>query len=334
MLQLATILHSKGFSITIVHSELNSHDLSGHSEFAFVSIPNNLTRPQLLDGDLASFALCLNKNCAAPLRQCLEQIVHSNSRITAVLYDLLLFCAQIITDDLRLPEINLHTNSATTLLFFSQLDEKDFIFENDSLELQALRLPRLRALISRHPTETMAEMRIWLTNIMKSSSAIILNSMAFLEEEVILKVKEYFPTSIFAIGPLHKLAQTICISILTEDDKCIAWLDKQAPESVIYVSFGSMANIDEHELIEMAWGLVDSGQPFLWIVRPGMVRGSEWKETLPNGFDESVGERGRIVKWTPQKEALAHRAVGGFWSHCGWNLTIDREYLRRGADAV
>ncbi|GMJ09806.1 UDP-dependent glycosyltransferase 76B1 [Hibiscus trionum] len=326
MLQLATILHSKGFSITIIHPELNSPNPSNHPKFAFVSIPDKLTPSRLLDRDFAGLALSLNKNCAAPLRQCIEKIVHSGNRITAVVYDSLMFCAQTIADELRLPGISLRTSSATTLLFltvFPQLEEKDFISRINSPELQALQLPRLRASLSQYPTGVMAEVRVAFTNAVKSSSAIIVNSIAFLEQEALSNVKQHFPASIFTIGPLHKLAPTIGSSILTEDDECITWLDKQALKSVIYVSFGSMASIDEHELIETARGLVDCEQPFLWVVRPGMVRGSEWIETLPNRFKERMGERGRIVKWTQQKEVLAHGAVGGFWSHCGWNSTVE-----------
>ncbi|KAK8697803.1 hypothetical protein V6N13_113938 [Hibiscus sabdariffa] len=168
----------------------------------------------------------------------------------------------------------------------------------------------------------MVEVRATFTNALISSSAIIVNSMEFLEQEALSKVKKFIPAPIFTLGPLHKLAPRIRGSLLTEDDKCISWLNKQAPESVIYVSFGSLTSINKEELIEAAWGLASSERPFLWVVRPGMVHSSKWIELLPNGFQESVGQRACIVQWASQKEVLAHAAVGGFWSHCGWNSTM------------
>ncbi|KAK8562375.1 hypothetical protein V6N13_019025 [Hibiscus sabdariffa] len=326
MLQLATILRSKGFSITVVHPELNSPNPSDHPEITFVSIPDQLTKSQLSDTDVASLTLILNRNCAAPLQHCINKILRSYGHIAAVVYDTLMFCAQTIADNLRLPGITLRTCSATTLLFFPvfpQLDEKDFISEIESPELQVLQLQRFRSLLSQSPTEATMETRVAFTKAVGRSSAIIVNSMEFLEQEALSKVKEYFPAPIFTIGPFHKLAPMVCSSLLAEDDKCISWLDKQSPKSVIYVSFGSIASIDRRELMETAWGLANSKEPFLWVVRPGLVRGSEWNELLPNGFRESVGERGCIVKWAPQKQVLAHVSVGGFWSHGGWNSTIE-----------
>ncbi|KAK8697806.1 hypothetical protein V6N13_113941 [Hibiscus sabdariffa] len=169
----------------------------------------------------------------------------------------------------------------------------------------------------------MVEVRATFTNAVISSSSIIVNSMKFLEQEALSRVKKFIPAPIFTLGPLHKLAPRIRDSLLTKEDKCISWLNKKAPESIIYVSFGSLASIDKEELIEAAWGLASSERPFLWVVRPGMVRSSEWIELLPNGFQESVGQRACIVQWAPQKEVLAHAAVGGFWSHCGWNSSME-----------
>ncbi|KAE8711435.1 hypothetical protein F3Y22_tig00110293pilonHSYRG00033 [Hibiscus syriacus] len=273
MLQLATILHSKGFSITIVHTELNSPNPSDYPEFTFVSIPDKLTKSQLSGKDAAGLFQSLNKNCAAPLQQCLQKIMNSQGHIAAIIYDTIMFCAQAIADDLRLPGMTLRTSSATMLLLynaFPELDERDFISKIESPELQPLQLQRFRALLFQNPTEAMVEFRATFLNAVMCSSAIIVNSMEFLEQEAVPKVKKFFPAPTFTIGPLHKLAPTICSSLLTEDDKCICWLNKQAPESVIYVSFGSIASIDKEELIEAAWGLANSERPFLWVVRPGM----------------------------------------------------------------
>ena len=116
MLQLATILQSEGFSITIVHPELNSPNPSNHPEFTFIPIPDRVTKS---DGDVGSLVLSLNKNCAAPIQQCLKKILQqkdSHDHITSILYDTLMYCAQTIADDLRLPGINVRTSSAATLL--------------------------------------------------------------------------------------------------------------------------------------------------------------------------------------------------------------------------
>ncbi|KAJ4969658.1 hypothetical protein NE237_002757 [Protea cynaroides] len=88
--------------------------------------------------------------------------------------------------------------------------------------------------------------------------------------------------------------------------------------------FGSLANIDEAEFVEMAWGLANYNSPFLWVVRSDLVHGSERVETLwPDGFLEMKSGKGCSLKWAPQQEVLAPPAVGGFWTHNGWNSTLE-----------
>ncbi|KAM7527720.1 hypothetical protein LguiB_031130 [Lonicera macranthoides] len=171
--------------------------------------------------------------------------------------------------------------------------------------------------------ENVLEMVLTARNT-RTSSAIIWNTIDHLEHSSLSQLhQQYYQIPFFSIGPLHKIATTSSTSLLKEDTTCIKWLDKQLPRSVIYISLGSLATIDEKEVAEMALGLANSGQAFLWVIRPGSIQGSEWIELLPEGFEEETKERSLIVKWAPQKEVLAHGALGGFWSHCGWNSALE-----------
>ncbi|PAN13386.1 hypothetical protein PAHAL_2G333000 [Panicum hallii] len=99
---------------------------------------------------------------------------------------------------------------------------------------------------------------------------------------------------------------------------CVAWLDAHPPRSVVYASFGSLSDLDPSEMREVARGLLDTGRPFLWVVRASEAH------KLPAGYEEEArGRGGLVVSWCPQLEVLAHRAVGCFLTHCGWNSTAE-----------
>ena len=164
------------------------------------------------------------------------------------------------------------------------------------------------------------------TETTTGSSGILINTFEALETPELEAIRDELATSgirAFAIGPLHKLS-TIggAGSLLEQDRSCVEWLDTQAAGSVLYVSFGSVAPVHRHDFNEVAWGLANSGKPFLWVVRSGLVLGSEDAE-LPEGFERAVRARGKVVRWAPQQEVLAHRAVGGFRTHSGWNSTLE-----------
>ncbi|XP_076926060.1 zeatin O-glucosyltransferase-like [Bidens hawaiensis] len=106
------------------------------------------------------------------------------------------------------------------------------------------------------------------------------------------------------------------------------WLEKQAPDSVLYISFGTTTSISNEQIQEIALGLQESKQKFIWVLRDadkGDIFECEIRKIeLPGGFKEQVGEHGLVVvDWVPQLEILGHRATGGFMSHCGWNSCME-----------
>src|ERR1035438_5121281 len=98
---------------------------------------------------------------------------------------------------------------------------------------------------------------------------------------------------------------------------CMTWLDTKPANSVVYISIGSLSSLDKVQMAELAYGLLNSNVPFLWVVR------SSETNKLPEGFKDEAKERGLIITWSPQLDVLAHRAVGCFLTHCGWNSTVE-----------
>ncbi|KAJ9677549.1 hypothetical protein PVL29_022507 [Vitis rotundifolia] len=99
------------------------------------------------------------------------------------------------------------------------------------------------------------------------------------------------------------------------DPTCISWLDKQPAGSVIYVAFGSTTFFKQQQFNELALGIELVGRPFLWVV-PSVAE-------YPNEFTQRVSEYGKIVGWADQEKVLAHPSVACFFSHCGWNSTME-----------
>ncbi|KAK7362600.1 hypothetical protein VNO77_04717 [Canavalia gladiata] len=109
-----------------------------------------------------------------------------------------------------------------------------------------------------------------------------------------------------------------------DENECLKWLQSKEPNSVVYVCFGSMTSFPDAQLKEIAMGLEDSGQSFIWVVRKGSKSEDEKLEWLPEGFEERIEGKGLIIRgWAPQVMILDHEAVGGFVTHCGWNSVLE-----------
>ncbi|KAI8540027.1 hypothetical protein RHMOL_Rhmol09G0229300 [Rhododendron molle] len=279
---------------------------------------------------LSPASLSATPAASPPFRDCLAGLL-AEGPITCLITDAFWHFSQSVSEGFGIPRIVLRTSSISSFLAydaFPVLQEKGYLPKQGSqlqspvVELPPLQVKDLPTFTTKDP-EKFYELFSNMMKQTKASSGLIWNTFSELEESALTQSRKQFPIPNFPIGPFHNSFPASSSSPLAQDRSSISWLNTQKPKSVLYMSFGSIVKIDGNDFKEMAWGLANSMQPFLWVVRPGLVRGSEWLESLPSGFLEKIEDKGAIVKWAPQQEVLAHFAVGGFWTHNGWNSTLE-----------
>ncbi|KAI3946242.1 hypothetical protein MKW92_022930 [Papaver armeniacum] len=156
----------------------------------------------------------------------------------------------------------------------------------------------------------------------RNSKGIIRNSFYELEPEFVDYWNNENSPKAWSIGPFC-LAATKAVSC-AEKPIWIRWLDEKLEkgEPVLYVAFGSLAEMTMELLRAIAIGLEKSGENLLWVLRlPESIMGDEFMSE----FEERVKGRGLLVKnqWVDQVGILSHESVHGFMSHCGWNSVLE-----------
>uniref|UniRef100_A0A803R249 Uncharacterized protein n=1 Tax=Cannabis sativa TaxID=3483 RepID=A0A803R249_CANSA len=121
MLELATILYSKGFSITLIHINFNSPNPSNHPHFTFHSIPHSLSEAEATTKDAISLITHLNINCVEPFKECLARLISNaldNESVCCLIADAMFHFTQAVADSLKLPRLVIRTTSATSFGIF------------------------------------------------------------------------------------------------------------------------------------------------------------------------------------------------------------------------
>ncbi|CAL5079416.1 unnamed protein product [Urochloa decumbens] len=340
MMHLAGVLHDRGgLAITVLHTCFNALDPARHSEFRFVPVPDGMPADVAAAGRIIDVILAMNaamEASPAAVRDALASALAEDGEdngAACLVIDANLLAVQRVAREIGLITVVLRTGSAACLrcfLAYPMLHEKGYLPSQESqLYMPVPELPPLRVRdlfqtkISSH--EMLCKVIARINETLRNSSGVVTNTFEALEPAELEKLRgELNLPFLLAAGPLHKLSskKTTGSSLLDQDYGCIEWLDTQASGSVLYVSFGSLAAMDSGEFMEVAWGLANSGHPFLWVVRPKLVQDCD-SVALPEGFEDVIKGRGMVIQWAPQQEVLAHRAVGGFWTHSGWNSTLE-----------
>ncbi|CAN6180432.1 unnamed protein product [Urochloa humidicola] len=337
MFQLASALHARGLAITVFHTHFNAPDASRHPEYEFVPVPDGMPEGGHPLHETLHRILDMSRDCAAPFRERLAAVLaprrDGGDDVACLVADAFLMTLLDVARGLGVPTLALRTTSAATMRCFvayPMLHENGYLPPQESkLEMPVKELPPLRVkdlYYSRSgDNEIMGKLVAGVTQAVKNSSGLLINTCDAVEATELDRIREELDIPmVLAIGPLHKISSSKSVgsSLLDQDYSCIEWLDTQPSESVLYVSFGSLASVGSKDFLEVAWGLANSGVPFLWVVRPDILQGLD-DPNFPNGFEAAVQDRGKLIQWAPQAEVLAHRAVAGFWTHNGWNSTLE-----------
>lgn len=197
--------------------------------------------------------------------------------------------------------------------------------------MKGIRLSDIPSFIrTTNPDDIMLNFVISETERSKRASAIILNTYHELEQEALDALTSLLLPPVYSIGhlqfqlnqiPENDSIMRIGSNLWKEETECIDWLDTKEPNSVVYVNFGSITVMTANQLIEFAWGLANSKQTFMWVIRPDLVVGDS--AILPPEFVTETKERSLLASWCPQEQVLNHPAIGGFLTHSGWNSTLE-----------
>ncbi|TYK14012.1 crocetin glucosyltransferase [Cucumis melo var. makuwa] len=257
---------------------------------------------------------------------------HRRRPFTFLIYSLLLNWAADVATSFNIPSALFSTQPATVLALYYYYfhgfeDEITNKLQNDGPSL-SIELPGLPLLFKSHEmpsffspssqhasiiTPLMREQMEFLSQ-QKKPTKVLVNTFDALENEALRAIHEL---EMIAVGPLINTEFRGDLFQVSNGDYYMEWLNSKSNFSVVYISFGSICVLSKEQEEEILYGLLESGYPFLWVIR------SKNDEDREEKWKELVEGKGRIVSWCRQIEVLKHPSLGCFVSHCGWNSTLE-----------
>ncbi|KAL8064024.1 hypothetical protein ABFX02_01G065000 [Erythranthe guttata] len=344
------LVHLHSFSVTFIILDDGVSSTKTQLQTLLQTLPNPtnsilLPPPPDIAGDItAESRVVLSTIRSGPsLRKALTDLKESipTRRISAFVADLFGIFTLDVAKELDIPAYLFFTSTAMTLSFSLHLPELNESSTCDQYRdlPEPLKLPGLvpvRGSDFMDPTQDRKTDAykgcVEMCRKYRLADGILVNSFFDLEPDTFnaLDQNNRMPP-IYPIGPLIRPGS----KNIKDGLKCLEWLDKQPLCSVLYVSFGSEGTLSRDQLNELVSGLRMSEQRFLLVAknpRDCRTRSShhhdeydQCAELTEWTTNNNNIEKGFVLpsKWAPQVEILAHVAVGGFLTHCGWNSTLE-----------
>ncbi|XP_073279195.1 UDP-glycosyltransferase 86A1-like isoform X2 [Primulina huaijiensis] len=348
---LALKIASKGLSVTFVHNEFVHHKLSkSHKIHEFNLFPEacesglDIRYTTISDGFPVEFDRFLHReeymesilrDFPARVDEFVGKMIESNpSSATFLVADTLYSWPATIAEKYNLVNVSFWTEPA---LVFSLDYHLELLRQNGHFpckEEEINYIPGIESINTRDlmPYLKEAEMATISPKIVinsfrevKKADFILHNTIYELEPATLSALNKNQPN--YAIGPisfsqnLAKANPATNLSLWPESD-CTKWLSSKPPGSVLYISFGSLVEVSELVIQEIAHGILLSEVNFIWAVRGGMTN------ALPHGFEDKMKDKGLIVPWCNQIHVLSNPRIGGFLTHCGWNSIQESIWCR------
>uniref|UniRef100_A0A6N2NBA3 Glycosyltransferase N-terminal domain-containing protein n=1 Tax=Salix viminalis TaxID=40686 RepID=A0A6N2NBA3_SALVM len=338
LLDLSKALSRRQIKVTIITTPSNAKSIAKqvphHPDIHLNEIPfpavDGLPKGCENTSQLPSMELFLpflraTKQLRKPFEQVLETMVKSTAPPLCVISDFFLGFTLASCQALGVPRLVFHGMSVLPMAICksycvnaAQISSLSLL---DPVDLPGMKLPftLTRADLetlnsSNHDDHPMSHFLKEVAEADANSWGVVINSFEELEKDHVPSLESFYMNGArtLCVGPLflyEKMEEGLEKSFNQNQDHSVStqWLNEQStPDSVIYVSFGTQADVSDSQLDEVAFGLEESGFPFLWA-----VRSKTW--SLPSGMEERN-----------QKQRLdCERMVGGFLSHCGWNSVLE-----------
>ncbi|XP_058739289.1 UDP-glycosyltransferase 83A1-like [Vicia villosa] len=328
LMQLSQVLTKHGCKVTFLHTEFNHNrsktddSASGLDKINVVTLQDGL-EDEDDRSDLKKFMLSIKSTMPSRLPKLIEDVnaldVNKNNKINCIIVTFHMSWALEVGHKLGIKGALFHSGSATCLAYVVSIPKliENGIIDSEGNPTKEIEISPYIPMMSTTNIPWHGLDKIFYDHMLKEIETInygewwLCNTTNDLEQGVSFISQKFLP-----IGPLIESSNKS--SFWQEDTTCLHWLDKQEPQSVIYVSFGSLVVMDQNQFNELALALDLLDKPFLWVVRPS--NDNKVNYTYPNDFH---GNKGKIVGWAPQRKILNHSSIACFISHCGWNSTIE-----------
>ncbi|KAL6342434.1 hypothetical protein AAG906_011124 [Vitis piasezkii] len=321
-LQLAKLLIRAGAHVTFVTSS---------------SASTRMSKPPTLEGlefdDLQNFMSEFERLGSQALTELIVARANEGRPFTCLLYGILIPWVAEVAQSFHLPSALVWSQPATVfdIYYYYFNGYGELIGNKGNGSSSSIELPGLPLLSSSDLPSFLVPSKAIAYNFAlkllqkqleqlnrESNPRVLVNSFDALESEALRAINKFklmeldpYPSDTSFGGDLFRGSKDY-----------IQWLNSNPESSVIYVSFGSISVLSKQQSEEIARGLLDSGRPFLWVIR-AKENGEEEKDDDKLSCVEELEQQGMIVPWCSQVEVLSHPSLGCFVSHCGWNSTLE-----------